>query len=243
MMFEMRRPRNPIAVPPGELGGHRLADELRERVGRLGSRLDRLVDRREGRRDVERQTEDRLARRPHDAPDAVGDRRREDVVGGLGIDPEGLALGPEPRGRDGREMDDRVGAGERILRLAEVGQVRDEAPAGVLPSWRASTLRTSWPCSRRSRTTHDPPLPLPPVTTTRTCHLLAASMTMAGSTRGGVRVRRQPPGPGRDRRRSRPMTPRRAGRARWRAGRRPGHGRGGATTRGRRSGCWAGSRP
>ena len=36
---------------PGELGRHRLADELRERVRRLGAGLDGLVDRREGGRD------------------------------------------------------------------------------------------------------------------------------------------------------------------------------------------------
>src|SRR4051794_38770832 len=47
-----------------------------------------------------------------------------------------------------------------------VRSVRSKRSFGV-PSGTRSTLTTSWPCSRRSRTTHRPPLPLPPVTTIR----------------------------------------------------------------------------
>src|SRR6476469_4874191 len=47
------------------------------------------------------------------------------------------------------------------------------------PSGRTSTLRTSWPWSRRSRTTNAPPLPVPPVTTIR---MPATSATKYGQT-------------------------------------------------------------
>ena len=47
MMFEIRRPDEADPAPPRELRGHRLADELGERIGRLRARLDALVDGRE----------------------------------------------------------------------------------------------------------------------------------------------------------------------------------------------------
>src|SRR6478672_8628713 len=87
--------------------------------------IDETIDRCERRRDVEWQSEDGLRRRPDDAPDAVRDRRREDVVGRQGVDPERLALGPEPWRGDRREVDDGVGARERIMGLPQVGQVGD----------------------------------------------------------------------------------------------------------------------
>ena len=62
----------PDPAPPRELCRHRLADQLRQRIGRLRVGFDRLVDRCEGRRDVERKPEDRLARRPDDAFHAGG---------------------------------------------------------------------------------------------------------------------------------------------------------------------------
>ena len=96
MMFEMRMPRNADRAPPGELGAIVSPTSFESEYDDSGRGSMRLVDRREGRRDIERQTEDRLARRPHDTPDPVGDRRGEDVVGGQGVDPERLAVGPEP---------------------------------------------------------------------------------------------------------------------------------------------------
>ncbi len=85
------------------------------------------------------------------------------------VSPSGRSCGAGDRG----EMDDGVGAGKCVLRLPEIGQVRRPGIARTrVPSCRASTLRTSWPCARRSRTTQAPPLPLPPVTTTRTAEIL-----------------------------------------------------------------------
>ena len=95
--------------------------------------VDRLVDRCEGRRDVERKPEDRLARRPDDAFHAVVDRGLEDVVGRHGVDAKGLALGTQAGRRDGGEMDDRVSRGERVLGLAEIGQVGHQGLLGRVP--------------------------------------------------------------------------------------------------------------
>ena len=95
--------------------------------------FDRLVDRREGGRDVEREPEDRLARRPDYAFHAVVDRGLEDVVGRQGVDAKGLALGPQAGRGDGGEMDDGVGAGERVLGLAEIGQVGHQGLLGRVP--------------------------------------------------------------------------------------------------------------
>ena len=100
--------------PSRELRGHRLAGQLRQCVAGLRARLDRLVDRREDRGHVERQPEDRLARRPDHAAQPVGDGRVEDVVRRQGVDPERLALRAQPGCRDRREVHDRVDAGERV---------------------------------------------------------------------------------------------------------------------------------
>ena len=212
MMFEIRRPTNPIAVPPGELGGHRLADELRQRVGRLGSRLDRLVDRREGRRRVERQAEHRLARRPHDAADARGRPRprtrcrwtwalirKVSPSGrspGAGIAAKWTTASAPLSASSVCPRSVRSVTRHPPGRAAVVAGVDVEDVVAVL----AQVAHDPRPALAAASGDHDPHLP----------HLLAASMTMAGWTRGGIRVRRQPPGPGRDRRRSRPMTPRRA---------------------------------
>ena len=60
-------------------------------------------------------------------PTARADGGREHVVGRERVDPERLALGSQPGRRDRREVDDRIGAGEDVVALAEVGQVRHHA--------------------------------------------------------------------------------------------------------------------
>ena len=52
--------------------------------------------------------------------------RAEDVVGAQHVDLECPLDGADPRRRDGRQVDDRIRAAERLDRLAEVGQVRPE---------------------------------------------------------------------------------------------------------------------
>ena len=160
MMFEIRRPTNADRRSGGRTASAIVSPtSFESEYDDSGPRLDGLVDRRERRRRVERQAEDRLARGPDDAPHPVRDGRREDVVGRHRVDPERLAVGAEARGRDRREMDDGVDAGERVLRLARGRSGRRRRTAvRRLPSWRASTLSTSCPCSRRSRTTHRPAL-------------------------------------------------------------------------------------
>jgi hypothetical protein len=111
------------AGPPGELVGHRLADELRERVGRLRPGRVGLVDRGVGRRVVEWQPEDRLARGPDDPADAAVGGRREHVVRRERVVPERLAGRLDLRRRDRREVDDGVGAGDDLVALAQVGEV------------------------------------------------------------------------------------------------------------------------
>ena len=103
--------------------GHLLAEELRERIRGLRTRLDGLVDGGEGGRDIEGQAEHRLARGPHDAPDAMQGGRREDVVRGEGVVAEGLALGVHLGCRDGRQVDHGVRAADDVVALAKVGQV------------------------------------------------------------------------------------------------------------------------
>ena len=126
-MFEIRSPTNGMPGRPVRLGGQRLADELRQGVRALRSRRDRLVDRREVGRAVERQAEDGLARCPDDPPDAGRRGRVEHVPGREGVDPERLALRPDLRGRDRGEVDDRVRAPDDVVDLAEIGEVRQDA--------------------------------------------------------------------------------------------------------------------
>ncbi len=130
-MFEIRRPTIGIPVRRDELGRHRLAHELRQRVGRLRPRLDRLVDGCEGRGRVERQPEDGLARRPDDPLEVVRLGGGEHVVGGQRVDPEGLRGRPDPGGRDRREVHDRVAARQRLHRLPVVREVREQRVAVV----------------------------------------------------------------------------------------------------------------
>ena len=124
-----------------------------------------LVDRGEGGRLVERQPEDGLARRPDDAPDAALNRRREHVVRRHRVVPEGLAGRLDLRRRDRREVDDRVGAGDDLVALAEVGQVGEDALAVRAAVVDDVDVQDVVAGARRRRTTHRPALPLPPVTT------------------------------------------------------------------------------
>ena len=123
MMFEIRKPDERDAALAMELLGQRLADELRERVRALRPRGDRLVDRREVRRPVERQAQDRLAGRPDHPPDAGRDGGLEDVPGGDRVDPERLVVGSEAGAGIAAEVDDRVGATDDVVDLAGVGEV------------------------------------------------------------------------------------------------------------------------
>ena len=86
-----------------------------------------LVDRRIRRLlALEGQAEHGLARRPHDPPQAEQRRRREDVVRARRVDAERQLVGAQPGRRDRGQVHDRVGAAQRLDRLAVVGQVGDE---------------------------------------------------------------------------------------------------------------------
>src|SRR5205814_29068 len=99
--------------------------------GRLGPRRMALVDRCELGGLVERQAEHRFARGPDDVPDVVRHGRRKDVVGRDRIDPEGLGLRPEPRGGDGREVDDRIHARQGIEPARRTPDGRLALPARI----------------------------------------------------------------------------------------------------------------
>ena len=114
-------------APAAELPRHLLGDDLRERVAGFRQQRVLLVDRRvAGQLALERQTERRLARRPDDAAEPEELRRREDVVRARGVHAERQLVRLQPGSRDRGEMDDRVGALERVDRLAVVGQVGDQ---------------------------------------------------------------------------------------------------------------------
>jgi hypothetical protein len=86
-----------------------------------------LVDRRVLRQlPLERKPEDRLARRPDDAPETEHARGLEDVEGAQHVRAEGRLLGVDAGGGDGCEVHDRVGARQALHNLAELGQVGDQ---------------------------------------------------------------------------------------------------------------------
>ena len=152
---------------PVELGRERLAGELRQGVARLRARLDGLVDRRElpaacrtAGRGRSRSTPRRRAAAGSPRPRRTRCRSR------------GRCCGTFAGGRmPGRGIAARwTTASEPASGLGGLAVVREVGEQGVAvsePSWRVSTLITSWPWSRRSLTTHRPALPLPPVTTIR----------------------------------------------------------------------------
>jgi hypothetical protein len=67
--------------------------------------------------------------RSNGSPRTVSDRGLKHVVRREGVDPERLAFRPQLRGGDRGEVDDRVRAGQDVVGLAEVRQVRDHALA------------------------------------------------------------------------------------------------------------------
>jgi hypothetical protein len=124
-----------------ELARHLLAEDLRERVGGLRAQLVLLVDRRVVGRLVEWQPERRLARRPHDPLETEPPGGGEDGVGAGDVRAEGQVGGCVHRRGDGREVHDRLDAGqllgvaERFDGLAVVGQVGvDEGRGRVRPA-------------------------------------------------------------------------------------------------------------
>src|SRR5207248_7445749 len=94
-------------VPAGELLGHLLAEELRQRIGRL-RHLDLLIDRYISRPARIRNPVDGFARRPHYIADVQSPRRLEDVVGGDEIDLENHVVRRFSRRGDSTEVDNSV---------------------------------------------------------------------------------------------------------------------------------------
>ena len=190
MMFEMRRPTKPMPLRRANCSAIVSPTSFESEYDDSGRGvIDSSIGAKSGGA-VEWQAEDRLGRGPDHPPHLGRDRRGEHVVGRHRVDPEGLALGAQLGRGDRREVDDGIGAGDEVVGLAEVGQVGDDASRrAALPSGRRSTLRTSWPCSRRSRTTHRPPLPLPPVTTIRMVECRGRGDRPAASGRGRLAAR------------------------------------------------------
>ena len=124
MMFEIAKPDEGNPAPAGELGGHLLTHQLREGVVEFGESLVVLVDGGvAGLLPVERDPDERLARGPHHPLHAKGHRGREHVVGAHRVDAEGRFVGEDVGRRNGGQMDDGVGALQRVDRLTEIGQV------------------------------------------------------------------------------------------------------------------------
>ena len=115
------------AGPPMQLPAELLGEQLRERVARFRVGGMFLVDWRVGGLlALERQAEDRFARCPDDAMQAEQPRRLEDVVRADGVCPEGRLLGPNPRRRDRRKVNDSIRTRQALDGLAEVGQIGEQ---------------------------------------------------------------------------------------------------------------------
>ena len=75
---------------------------------------------------LERQAEDRLARRPDDAGQAEQPRRLEDVVSAEHVRPERCFLGADLGRGNRRQVNNGVASGQALDGLAVVGQVGEE---------------------------------------------------------------------------------------------------------------------
>jgi hypothetical protein len=90
-----------------------------------------FVDRRVGwLLSLERQTENRLARRPHDPAQADEPRCLEDVVRAQNVRSKGGLLGVNSGCGNRREVNDGIRPVQRFDRLAEVGQVGEPRRRG-----------------------------------------------------------------------------------------------------------------
>ena len=131
--------------PPCELPGHLLAKNLGQRVGRMGPHRMCLVDRQivglrmvsgcsnrieqvPGMTPAERQAENGFAGRPHHPPDLADLGGAEHVVGASHVDVEGAFDRPDTGRRNGRQMDNGIGAPECANGLAKVRQVCPHPP-------------------------------------------------------------------------------------------------------------------
>ena len=116
---DMRR-RGPAVQLTAEL----FREQLRKRVARLRARRVFLVDRRvRGLLPLEREPEDRFARRPDDSLQAEHSRRLEDVVGAQHVRAERRLLGADPGRGNRRQVNDGVDARQALDGFAEVGQI------------------------------------------------------------------------------------------------------------------------
>ena len=108
-----------FGIPAAELKCHRLFEMLDQRVRRV--RLGRvlLVDRKVGRRHVERQAEHSLARGVDDALDPGLSGALEDVEADEHVVAEGSDVAHQPGGRDGSKMDDGIQLLEALLDAAQ----------------------------------------------------------------------------------------------------------------------------
>ena len=144
-LHDVRDPRATYRDPgaPVELGRDASRGRAsRTRKRRLRAGLDGLVDRREGRRRVERQAEHGLARRPDDALRPLCLGRREHVVGREDVVCGTCRRAAEARGGDRGEVDDGVEARERLGGLA-VGRRGRRAGTGRGASRRGGCRRWS----------------------------------------------------------------------------------------------------
>ena len=112
------------AGPAMQLSAELLREHFRQRVARFGIRRVFLVDRRVcGLLALERQAEDRLARRPHDPAQPEQPSSFEHVVGAEHVRAEGRLLGVNSGRRYRCEVNDRLHACQAFDGLAKLGQV------------------------------------------------------------------------------------------------------------------------
>ena len=129
-MFEIRSPHERDARSPGELLGHRLADELGEAYDDSGRTTDSSTGANGGgvagangrprTVSLEAQTT-----RPTPRSAAAAKTLYVDRAFVRNVSPAGTQLGR----RDRREMDDRIGPGDHVVDLPEVGEVGPDAQA------------------------------------------------------------------------------------------------------------------